>query len=212
MSTFQEFLIKKAEMENDLWGLGAGGVAGSLGGLYAGNKVYIQKLKPHRQFLNSVIDAYSKNSDNLDKILFHKNLDKLSTFHRLLKKDPIEATKYLANTIDNRLYSDIRESMRTLNKPNIKQEALDDAKHIIRHMARHLSVNKKAYMHLTALDLGLTKDHADTLMNYAKYSDRLDRINKIIKPAAKRLRGIGLLSGLLAGSGAGLGISRLISG
>lgn len=211
MSTLQEFLIKKAEMKDDLWGLGAGGVAGSLGGLYAGNKVFMQKLKPHKQFLDSIADAYSKHEDDLSKIMYHKNFDKLSTFHRLLRKDPIEAVKYIANTSDDRLYSDIRESMRYLNRPNMKQEALDDAKRCIQNWARSLSANKEAYMHTVASQLGLTKDHADTLMNYVKYSNKVDKINKIIKPAAKRLRGIGLLSGLLAGSGAGLGISRLMS-
>jgi hypothetical protein len=138
-------------------------------------------------------------------------LDKLGTFHRLLKEDSIEAVKYLANISNNHLYRDIRDSMRDLNRPNITQEALDDAKRKIQSQARSLLANKKAYMHLTALDLGLTKDHADTLMNDIKYSARMARINKIIKPAARRLRGIGLLSGLLAGSGAGLGIRRLIS-
>ena len=211
MSTFQEFLIKKAKMENDLWGLGAGGVAGSLGGLYAGNEVYMQKLEPHKQFINSVIDANSKNRINLNKFRYSKNFDKLDTFHQLLRKDPVEAVKYIATATDDRLYNHIRESMRDLNKPNIKQEALDAAKRRIQNMADTIAMNKSVVMRTAAKQLGLTKDHADTLMNAVKDSNKLARINKIIKPVARRLRGIGLLSGLLAGSGAGLGISRLIS-
>lgn len=211
MSTFQEFLIKKAEMKDDLWGLGAGGIAGSLGGLYAGNKVYMQKLEPHKQFINSVIDANSKNRINLDKFRYNKNFDKLDIFHQLLRKDPIEAAKHIANVTDGQMSNRIREIMRELDNPNIKQEALDAAKRRIQNIAETMSANKQLFMRTTAKRLGLTQDHADTLMNAVKDSSRLARINKIIKPVAKRLRGIGLLSGLLAGSGAGLGISKLIS-
>lgn len=211
MSTLKEFLIKKAETENDLWGLGAGGVAGSLGGLYAGNKVYMHKLKPHRQFLNSIADASSQNFNNLNKFISHKNFDKLSIFHQLLRKDPVEAVKYIANMTDSKTYSSIRESIRDLSRPNITPEALDAAKRRIQNMADTMSANKPLFMRNAAKHLGLTKDHADTLMNAIKYSARMARIDKIIKPVARRLRGIGLLSGLLAGSGAGLGISRLIS-
>lgn len=211
MSTLQEFLIKKAEMKDDLWGLGAGGVAGSLGGLYAGNRVFMQKLKPHKQFLDSIADANAKYSDDLRKIIYHKNFDKLSTFHRLLKKDPIEAAKYTTNIPGGILSDTIRENARLLNRPDIKQEELDKAKRTLQRLADTMVANKTAEMHVIARRLGLTKDHADTLMNYIKYSNKVDKINKILKPAAKRLRGIGLLSGLLAGSGAGLGISRLMS-
>lgn len=211
MSTLQEFLIKSAGMENDLLGLGAGGVLGSLGGLYAGDMAYAQKLKPHIQFINSVLDATEKSNDNLYKIIGHKNFDKLATFNQLLRKDPVEAIKYIANIADSRMYSSIRESMRDLGRPNISQEALDTAKLRIQGMADTMAANKRSSMYSVAKQLGLTKDHADTLMNAVKYSGRLDRINKIIIPAARRMRGIGLLSGLLAGSGAGLGISRLIS-
>lgn len=211
MSTLQEFLIKSAGMENDLWGLGAGGVVGSLGGLYTGSRVYRQKLKPHRQFLNSVADASRKNADDLIKIVYSKNFDDLANFTHLLRKDPVEATKYIANVTDSRVYSSIRESIRDLGRPNITQEALDDAKRRIQNTARNMSANKLASIYSAAKQLGLTKDHADTLVNSIKYSDRLDRISKITKPVAKRLRGVGLLSGLLAGSGVGLGISRLLS-
>ena len=211
MSILQEFLIKSAGMENDLLGLGAGGVLGSLGGLYAGNRITMQKLKPHIQFVNSVADASRKNADDLIKIVNSKNFDDLASFTQLLRKDPVEAAKYIANVTDSRVYSSIRESIRDLDRPNITQEALDDAKRRIQNMARYMSANKLASIYSAAKQLGVPKEHTDTLMNAIKYSGRADRLYKILNPALRRMRGIGLLSGLLAGSGAGLGISRLIS-
>ena len=212
MNILQQFLIKSAELENDLWGLGTGGVVGSLGGLYTGNMIYEQKLKPHRQFINSVADASRKSANNLMEIAGSKNLDNLVVFYQLLMKDPVEATKYIANATDSRAYSSVRESMRDLDRPNITQEALDAAKHRIQRMADTLAANKLPSLYNAAKHFGVPKEHADTLVKAIKDSDRVDRISKIIKPVAKRMRGIGLLSGLLAGSGAGLGISRLISG
>lgn len=211
MSTLQEFLVKRAELENDLWGLGAGGVVGSLGGLYTGNRVAMHKLKPHIQFINSVANANRKSFDDLMKIGDSKNFNDLANFARLLRKDPVEAAKYIANATDSRAYSSVRESLRDLDRPNISQEALDDAKRRIQNMGRYMSANKLASIYSAAKQLGVPKEHADTLMNTMKYYDRADRLYKILNPALRRMRGIGLLTGLLAGSGAGLGISRLIS-
>lgn len=207
MSFINDFLIKKAELAQDLTGIGVGTSLGGLTGLLVGSKILNEQLKPHTEFINTVAKADREASDKFMRMSHPANADLLVDYINRFDKDLYNATMDLAdyNVPDRKFLEDVR----LLQKyPNLNAEAKEHAEHMIRHSLLNWRANKYWTIVVTGNKLGVPKEYVDTLLDVRKSSKNLDRVKRILSKAYNRVGRIGMLAGLLGG-GAGYGASKL---
>ena len=208
MSAINDFLIKKAELAQDLTGIGVGASLGGLAGLRVGHNILNNQLEPHADFINTVVKADREASDKFNRMSHPANADLLVDYINRFDKDLFNATMDLADyNVPDRKFL---EYVRLLQKyPNLNAEAKEHAEHMIRHSLASWRANKHATIVVTGDKLGVPKEYLSALLDARKSSKNLDRVTRILSKARGRVGRIGMLAGLLGG-GAGYGASKLV--
>ena len=208
MSTITDFLIKKAELTQDLAGVGAGASLGGLTGLLVGSKILNEQLKPHTEFINTVAKADREASDKFMRMSQPANAGLLVDYINRFDKDLYNATMDLADyNVPNGKFL---ENVRLLQKyPNLNAEAKEDAEHIISNHLATWRKNKDSQLRLVASKLKVPQEYLDALLAVRKSDKNLTRVKRILSKAYNRVGRIGMLAGLLGG-GAGYGASKLV--
>lgn len=208
MSAINDFLVKKAELAQDLAGVGAGASLGGLTGLLVGSKILSEQLKPHTDFINSVAKADREASDKFMRMNRPANADLLADYINRFDKDLFNATMDLADyNVPNGKFL---ENVRLLQKyPNLNAEAKEDAEHIISNYLDTWRKNKYSQIGVVASKLNVPKEYLNALLAFRKSNKNLERVTRILSKARGRVGRIGMLAGLLGG-GAGYGASKLV--
>lgn len=208
MSAVNDFLIKKAELTQDLIGIGAGASLGGLTGLIAGSDVLGKRLKPHADFIDTVVKAEREATDKFMRMDRPANAGLLVDYINRFDKDLYNATMDLADyNVPPRKFL---ENVRLLQKhSNLLPEAKELAEHMIRHSLLNWRANKYWTIVVTGDKLGVPKKYVDALLDSRKANKNLNRVKRILDKARGRVGRMGMLAGLLGG-GAGYGASKLV--
>ena len=208
MSAINDFLIKKAELSQDLTGIGVGASLGGLTGLRVGHNILNRQLKPHADFINAVAKADREASDKYMKMNQPANADLLADYIKRFDKDLYNATMDLEKY--NVPTGSFLENVRLLQKyPNLNAEAKEDAERMISLRLATWRANKDDRLREVAKALKVPEEYLNSLLARRKSSKNFKRVNQILSKAYKRIGRIGMLAGLLGG-GAGYGVSKLV--